>query len=231
MAPPRDASSVWKFLHRLITLLKPLFCKLKIEDRQHVPEQAGCVLVCNHTYGPDFIVLGYASPRQVYYMAKMEIFGWHPLLTKLLVTAGVFPVRRGQSDKGAITAAVNLVRTGKVVGMFPEGTRSRNGALQRGRSGAARIAMEAQVPVVPVVVLNSPAILHKLGRRLRAPEVVIRFGQPIYLAGDPNDSQAAHDNTTQIMRALAVLLPPELRGVYATSEAPLCDQSESTLNT
>ncbi len=226
MAPPRDASSVWKFLHRLITLLKPLFCKLKIEGGQNVPEQAGCILACNHTYGPDFIVLGYASPRQVYYMAKMEIFGWHPLLTKLLVTAGVFPVRRGQSDKGAIMAAVDLVRTGKVVGMFPEGTRSHSGALQRGRSGAARIAMAAQVPVVPVVVLNSQAILHKLGRRLQVPEVVVRFGPPIYVTGDPNDSQTVHDNTTQIMLTLAALLPTELRGVYTTPEEPLSNQSD-----
>ncbi|MDQ3249806.1 MAG: 1-acyl-sn-glycerol-3-phosphate acyltransferase [Chloroflexota bacterium] len=214
MTLPRDASRFWKFLYRLITLLRPLFCTLQVEGRHHVPTQGGCVLVCNHSMGPDYVVLGYASPRQVYYMAKMEIFAWHPLLTKVLVAVGVFPVHRGQSDLGAIQGAVDLVRNGHVVGMFPEGTRSRTGKLQRGKSGAVRIAMHAGAPVVPAVVLNAHQVVRGVGRWWPRPTVIVRFGKPIYLSGDAGDSQNAHDNTEKVMAAMAALLPPELRGEY-----------------
>lgn len=213
---PQDASLLWKSLYLFATLIKPLFCKLTIEGRENVPAQGGCMLACNHTMGPDYVVLGYACPRQVFYMAKMEIFNWHPLLAKFITSAGVFPVRRGQSDKNAVSAAVNLLQAGRVVGMFPEGTRSPNNVLQHGKSGAARIAMQAQAPVVPVVVLNSERMLRGLGRRLRSPQVIIRFGKPIYCQGDQTDVALVRQHTEKIMQAIAALLPAELRGEYAT---------------
>ncbi len=214
MILPSDASLLWKFLVALARFIRPLFCKLSVEGSEYVPAQGGCVLVCNHNPGPDFIVLGMVAPRQVYFMAKMEIFGWNPLLTKLFNAAGVFPVRRGQSDLGAIGAAVGLVRAGRIVAMFPEGTRSRTGALQHGKTGAARIAMQALAPVVPMVVINSGQILYGFGRQLHRPEVIVRFGPPITVAGDTNDMTVVHKHTDQIMRAIATLLPPELRGEY-----------------
>ncbi|MFN8493230.1 MAG: lysophospholipid acyltransferase family protein [Caldilineaceae bacterium] len=217
MTLPRDASLLWKILYVIATIFKPLFFRLKVEGREHVPEQGGCILVSNHTMGPDFLVLAYACPRQVFYMAKMEIFGWHPLLTKLFISSGVFPVRRGQTDLAALHAAVDLVRSGRIVGMFPEGTRSHTGILQRGKSGASRIAMQAQAPVVPVVVLNSEKVLKRLGRRLRAPEVIVRFGKPFSINGDNADPAITRHNTEKIMQAIAALLPNELRGEYATS--------------
>ncbi|MCX6049816.1 MAG: lysophospholipid acyltransferase family protein [Chloroflexi bacterium] len=199
----------------LAQLIRPLFCKLTVEGSHYLPAQGGCVLVCNHNPGPDYIVLGMISPRQVHFMAKMEIFGWHPLLTKLFNAAGVFPVRRGQSDTGAIGAAVDRVREGRVVAMFPEGTRSRTGMLQRGKTGAARIAMQAAAPVVPMVVINSDKILRGLGRRLRRPEVIVRFGPPLTVTGDTNDASVVREHTGTIMQAMAALLPVELRGEYA----------------
>lgn len=217
MTLPSDASLLWKILYVIATLFKPLFFRLKVEGREHVPAQGGCILVSNHTLGPDFLVLAYACPRQVFYMAKMEIFKWNPLLTKLFLASGVFPVRRGQTDMAAVNAAVDLVRAGRIVGMFPEGTRSHNGVLQRGKSGAARIAMQAQALVVPVVVLHSEKVLKGLGRRLRAPEVIVRFGHPFSMNGDNTDPALTRHNTEKIMEAIAALLPAELRGEYATS--------------
>ncbi len=218
MTLPSDASWVWKFLVALARLIRPLFCKLSVEGSHHLPTQGGCLLVCNHNPGPDFIVLGLVAPRQVYFMAKMEIFGWNPLLTKLFNAAGVFPVRRGQSDTGAIDAAVDRVREGRVVAMFPEGTRSRTGGLQRGKTGAARIAMQAETSVVPMVVINSDKILRGFGRRLHRPAVIVRFGPPLTVAGDTNDAFAVRENTDKIMRAMAALLPVELRGEYSDDQ-------------
>jgi 1-acyl-sn-glycerol-3-phosphate acyltransferase len=165
--------------------------------------------------GPDFIFLGYASPRQINYMAKMEIFRMHPLLTKLFTSAGVFPIRRGQQDMLAIETAIRVVRDGKVLGMFPEGTRSRNGALIRGKSGVARIAREASVPVVPTVVINAPDVLPNLFRFVRRPLVTVRFGEPILWDGNGDEAEALRQFTRRIMLEMAALLPENLRGEYA----------------
>ena len=127
--------------------------------------------------------------------------------------AGVFPVDRGRNDTTAISAAETLLRRGKVLGMFPEGTRSRTGELRRGKSGAVRIAMLAQAPVVPAVVINTAAILKQFGRR---PEVIVRFGPPLFPTGDPGDKATAQAQTDAVMRAIAQLLPSYQRGIYAT---------------
>ncbi|RIK44094.1 MAG: 1-acyl-sn-glycerol-3-phosphate acyltransferase [Chloroflexi bacterium] len=214
MKIPQDASRLWQFFYLLVTLIKPFFCRLRVEGAEHVPPTGGCIVACNHTLGPDYVVLGYATPRQVYYMAKIEIFAWHPLLTKLFEAVGTFPVHRGKGDVTAIQSAVDVVRAGHVLGMFPEGTRSRTGKLNRGKSGVARIAMMAQAPVVPAVVINSAQILPSLFKLRRRPEVIVRFGPPITVTGNPDDPNEARCNTDCIMFALAALLPPDLRGVY-----------------
>jgi 1-acyl-sn-glycerol-3-phosphate acyltransferase len=225
--PPRDASLLWKLLHVLITLIRPLLCRLTVEGRERMPPAGGCVIASNHTLGPDYVVLGYASLRQVYYMAKMEIFAWHPLLTRFLAAIGTFPVQRGRGDIEAMNKAVEVVRSGKVLGMFPEGTRSRTGRLMRGKTGTARIALLAQAPVVPAVVLDSHLILKRFGQFWRRPHVVVRFGEPLHLTGDPDDPTETRRQTERIMREIAALLPPERRGVYAdTAQAPAPEPQE-----
>jgi 1-acyl-sn-glycerol-3-phosphate acyltransferase len=228
---PKDASLLWKSLWVVATVLRPLFCRLRLEGVEHVPLAGGCILTCNHTMGPDYVFLGYASPRQIYYMAKSEAFQIHPWLTKILWAAGVFPVRRGQQDLEAIEQAVRLVQAGCILGMFPEGTRSRTGQLQRGKSGAARIAMQARAPVVPAVVINSVHALKRPWWRLRRPEVIVRFGKPLYwLNHETNSIDAAKTFTNAIMGAMAALLPPELRGEYTTQMIDtfkVCFSSES----
>lgn len=214
MQVPQDASRLWRFLHRLITLCKPLLCRLRVEGQEHIPSSGGCVIACNHSMGPDYVVLGYASPRQIFYMAKIELFKVHPWFSRFLEMAGAFPVDRGRNDTEAIGSAATLLQQGKVLGMFPEGTRSRTGELRRGKTGVARIAMLAQAPVVPAVVINPAAILTQLGRR---PEVIVRFGPPIQLTGDPSHKATVQAQTTRIMYSIAQLLPPEQHGVYATA--------------
>jgi 1-acyl-sn-glycerol-3-phosphate acyltransferase len=210
---PSDASWLWKFLYMICTFIKWPLCRLRVEGSEHIPAAGGCVVACNHSMGPDYFLLGYGSPRQIFYMAKVELFQIHPWFSKFLEAAGAFPVHRGRSDMEALSAAKALLQRGKVLGMFPEGTRSRTGELRRGKTGAVRIAMLGQAPIVPAVVINAEAIFKKLGRR---PEVIVRFGPPLHPTGDPNNKALAQAHTEAVMYAIAQLLPPERRGIYAT---------------
>lgn len=230
---PKDASAFWWFLHFLIRAgVGPLLCRLTVEGREHVPPDGGCVAACNHSIGPDYVALGYAASRQVYYLAKSDIFGLHPLLDRFLFAVGTFPIKRGQQDGGAIRASVELVESGKVLGMFPEGTRSRDGILGEGKSGAARIAIEAGVPILPVVVLNSDELFQRmLGRRWRRPHVTVRFGPVIYPDPDNHAPDYAKTLTHQVMVSMARLMPEERRGIYATEVAELIDQAKTRTRT
>lgn len=207
MQLPSNASRFWRFLYLLITVLKPLFCQLTVEGREHVPLEGGCIVASTHTRGPDYVILGYAAPRQIYYMAKAELFQVHRWLSRFLWSVGTFPVQRGRSDLGAIQAAERLIQSGHALGMFPEGTRSLDNRLTKGKTGAARIAIQTGAPVVPAAVINASAFFSELGRR---PQITVRFGTPIML--DPNKS--SKENTDRIMCAIAELLPVEQRGYY-----------------
>jgi 1-acyl-sn-glycerol-3-phosphate acyltransferase len=205
--PPRDGGFVYNSVHLFTTVVKPIFCRLTVEGTENMPLQGGCVLTCNHTMGPDFLVVGYASRRQVYFMAKQELFEIHPGLTWLFNTTGVFPIRRGETDLVAVAHALDVVKAGHVLGMFPEGTRSRSGKLQRGRSGAARIAIQAQAPVVPAFVANAGPIFQRSNYWSIQPRVAVtvRFGPPLPPPGDPNDTHALRNFTRQIMQAISEL--------------------------
>jgi 1-acyl-sn-glycerol-3-phosphate acyltransferase len=147
-------------------------------------------------------------------MAKSEAFDWHPWIGKFLTAYGVFPIRRGQGDVDAIQFAAELVKGGRILGMFPEGTRSRTGVLRQGKSGVARIALMSQAPVVPGVVLNSLETLKKLGRPWQRPEVYVRFGEPLIFDGDPGNREVVYATLHRIMVETARMMPAQLRGEW-----------------
>ena len=152
--------------------------RLQARGRENVPAAGGCVLACNHvsSFDPWPLALPLWPRRHVRFMAKSELY-WFPL-SKLIDAAGAFPVRRGQRDTVAIETAVRLAREGNAIGMFPEGTRRKKGLVKkfeaRPRTGAARIALEAGVPLVPVAVKGTD-------RLLRLAPLRVAYGPPIDL--------------------------------------------------
>src|SRR5581483_11425550 len=130
--------------------------RLRVRGREQLPKAGGYILACNHLSNFDPWPLGLPlwPKRQLRFIAKSELY-WFPL-TLVLNGAGAFPVHRGQRDTAAIETAVRLAREGNVIAMFPEGTRRTKGLVKRHearpRSGAARIAIEAGVPLVPAAV-------------------------------------------------------------------------------
>jgi 1-acyl-sn-glycerol-3-phosphate acyltransferase len=151
--------------------------RLRARGKENLPE-GGCVLACNHLSSFDPWPLGLPLwPRTwLRFMAKSELY-WFPM--KLVVDgAGAFPVKRGQRDVAAIETAIRLAREGNAIAMFPEGTRRTKGLVKkfesRPRTGAARIALEAGVPLVPAAVRGTDRLL-RLGR------IRVAYGAPIEL--------------------------------------------------
>ncbi|HEY5058143.1 MAG TPA: lysophospholipid acyltransferase family protein [Gaiellaceae bacterium] len=178
--------------------------RLRARGREYVPATGGCVLACNHvsSFDPWPLALPLWPQRQVRFMAKSELY-WFPL-SKIVDSAGAFPVRRGQRDTVAIETAVRLAREGEAIAMFPEGTRRSKGLVKkyeaRPRTGAARIALEAGVPLVPVAVKGTDH-LRRFGR------LSVAYGPPVDLddlrVGDAAD--AAHEATDRLMARIAEL--------------------------
>jgi 1-acyl-sn-glycerol-3-phosphate acyltransferase len=171
--------------------------RLRARGRENVPATGGLVLACNHVSSFDPWPLGMPlwPHRQLRFMAKSELY-WFPL-TLILNGAGAFPVRRGQADVEAIETAVRLAREGNVVTMFPEGTRRTKGLVKRfearPRTGAARIALDAGVPLVPAAVAGTD-------RLLRFGPLRVAYGEPVDIDGcDPQEA------TDRLMARIAEL--------------------------
>jgi 1-acyl-sn-glycerol-3-phosphate acyltransferase len=137
--------------------------RLRARGRENLPQEGGFVLACNHVSNFDPWPLGMPLwPRRfLRFMAKSELY-WFPV-NLILNGAGAFPIRRGQADAEAIENAVRLAREGNIVAMFPEGTRRRKGLMKtreaRPRTGAARIALEAGVPLIPAAIAGTDKLI------------------------------------------------------------------------
>ena len=151
--PPQDGNFVYNCVHVFATCVIPIFARFKVEGYENMPLTGGCVLTCNHAMGPDFLAIGYGTRRKIYFMAKQELFEVQsrPYLAVQRERHVSDQARRDWIWRPS-TMRSTWSRKATCSGMFPEGTRSRTGKLQRGRSGAARIAIQAQAPVVPAYV-------------------------------------------------------------------------------
>jgi 1-acyl-sn-glycerol-3-phosphate acyltransferase len=177
--------------------------RLEVRGLERLPAEGGFVLAANHVSSFDPWPLGMPlwPRRQLHFMAKVELF--KPVLGQLLRAAGAFPVRRGERDLESIRTAVEICRRGGVVAMFPEGTRRSKGLRKRfehrPRTGSARIALEAGVPLVPAAVKGTDR-LSRLGK-LR-----VAYGEPVP-TGDLDGGRPAvrHAATERLMERIYAL--------------------------
>ena len=142
--------------------------------REHIPAEGPVILASNHRSFLDPFIIGTMVRRPVYYVAKTELFEFHPVVTWLLSALGAFPVARGAGDAAMIETAKEILERGEIVLMFPEGTRTRPGSLGRPRRGVGRLALETGAPVVPIAIIGTEDVRN--GWRIRPRKVRLRAG-------------------------------------------------------
>lgn len=214
--PVVDGSLVfWTFLK--FVLLGPvlrLLLRPRVSGLEHVPARGGAILAANHVSLLDPLLLALVIPRRrVLFFTKLKYVD-NPLLHWILRGAGFIPV--ASDDPGAaasaVTAGVTALRSGRLVGIFPEGTRSPDGRLHRGKTGVAAIAIQSGVPVIPAGIIGTGEVLPRGAKLPRPRSVRIVFGPPIRLsapisapAGTRTGAAAARAATDQVMAAIAGL--------------------------
>jgi len=212
----------YRRIRALVAFLARLIAHVEIEGLDHVPASGPFLLIVNHISRLDPPILMLAIPRQVYVLAASE-YRRVPILKQLMEASGAIWVRRGELDLAALRAALAVLKRGDVLGIAPEGTRSRTRALRPARPGAAYIALRSGVPVLPVAVTGTEKMLEDF-LHLRRMRIRVVIGAPFQLPVNEHPrSEALAAATEQMMRAIATLLPPAYQGVYRLAEAPVSD--------
>lgn len=192
----------YAFVKPLLTLL----LRPQIKGRGRIPIRGGCIVVANHESPIDPFVLGLACHRTIRFLAKRELFS-SPVVRLFLWAFGSIPIERGGADHRALAAARDLVERGALIGMFPQGTclPYRHRPFKR---GAARLALETGVPVVPVALVNTEKVLPPKRRKIGLTRVRILIGEPIRVARSDVTREAADRLTREIEQTIADLRRP-----------------------
>jgi 1-acyl-sn-glycerol-3-phosphate acyltransferase len=194
-------SRAWEAGTRLLfMLLFRTLWPIRIEGAHHVPRKGSAIIVSNHLSMLDPLVVGYGANRLVSFMGKRELFGV-PILGFWLRKLGAFPVDRSRRDPASMRTALTLLKTGELLGMFPEGTRSAGGDMLEFRAGAARLAARTQTPIIPVAVIDTNRALPP-GKFIRPARIGVRFGEPFELAElyGRNDKGEAMERAVLLIR-------------------------------
>ncbi|NLM36898.1 MAG: 1-acyl-sn-glycerol-3-phosphate acyltransferase [Firmicutes bacterium] len=191
---------LYRVCRALLTGFLRLCYRFQVFGAEHLPETGPVIVVCNHANFIDPIVVGCSlQKRQVCFMAKEELFRI-PLLGGLIRRFGAFPVKRGTGDRGAFRAARSVLAAGKVVGMFPEGKRYRDGKIHPLKPGAAMLAVESGAQVLPMVVTGT----HHL-KLFRFPRIKAFVGPALKLEATGDKKETVRQGTEQIFTSLLEL--------------------------
>jgi 1-acyl-sn-glycerol-3-phosphate acyltransferase len=215
----------WLLKYILLGPLLKLIFRPQVEGLQHVPDEGPAILAGNHLSFSDSIFMPLVVKRRVTFVAKAEYFtgkglkGW---LTKQFFTGtGCIPVDRtgGDAARAALETQLRVLRSGELAGIYPEGTRSPDGRLYRGKTGVARLSLESGAPVIPVAMINTD-VIQPTGKLIpKIMRVKIRFGAPMDFPqrypGRAGDRMVERAITDEIMYELMELSGREYVDIYA----------------
>lgn len=200
-------------LYRLTrTVLSPpliWFFRAAWTGTEHIPAHGAVVLACNHVSNLDPLLLGIACPRQINYLAKIELFRV-PLFGRLIRRYGAIPLKRSASDPDAMRLAERVLEQQHVLALFPEGTRSRDGQLKPFRFGAARLALKYAAPLIPAAIVGTDLAMPSGAKFPQRAVVRIAFGAPIDLA-PYNYARSKAPPEANILETVTALLQNEVQ--------------------
>lgn len=159
----------YKFARAIVRPIMFLLFRLRVEGLENFPMEGKTIVYSNHISLLDPIMIGCVLPRQVFFMAKVELFKI-PLLRTIIRHLGAFPVKRGSADLSAIKHSLQVLNEGKVFGIFPEGTRNKTGFLQSFSHGIASIAHKSRAKILPIAIVGQ--------YRLFRP-ITVKIGKPL----------------------------------------------------
>lgn len=209
-------------LRAFLTPFLMLLFRPKVRGLRNVPVNGPVIMASNHLSFSDSIFMPLVVPRKVTFLAKSEYFtapGPKGLLKKLtFIALGQVPVDRsgGRRSEAALITGLELLSEGKCLGIYPEGTRSPDGRLYKGRTGIVRLALESGAPIIPVAMFDTEKI-QPTGKVIpKIMRVKMIFGEPIFYTGDPSDLKLLRDLTDDLMRKIQELSGQEYVDIYAT---------------
>jgi 1-acyl-sn-glycerol-3-phosphate acyltransferase len=214
---------LYEVMHGIVPPLMRAVWRPSVVGLEHVPDNGGVILASNHLSFVDSVAIPAVVKRKVVFLTKSDYFtgsGPKGLVSRAFFEGlGMLPVDRDDS-KAAIASletALEVLGRGEAFGIYPEGTRSRDGRLYRGRTGVAHLALTAGVPVVPVGLTGTEHVMAVDSNRLRVVPVTIEFGKPIDFTGRFDGvplGKARREATDEVMRAIQDITGQELAGVY-----------------
>jgi 1-acyl-sn-glycerol-3-phosphate acyltransferase len=213
---------LYSLTRQVLSPIARLIYRPVIEGQENIPATGPVLLASNHLSFVDSIVIPLVAPRRVIFLAKAEYFTGHGLrgaLRRSFFTAlGAVPINRGTAGAAqeALDSALAILEEGHAFGIYPEGTRSRDGRLYRGRTGVAWLALTAGCPVVPVALSGTEDIQPAQSRLPRISKITIRFGKPLDFSHlkDAKPGAARREVTDAVMTAIHELSGQELARRY-----------------
>jgi 1-acyl-sn-glycerol-3-phosphate acyltransferase len=219
-------------LRAFLTPFLMILFRPKVKGLRHVPASGPLIIASNHLSFSDSIFMPLVVPRKVTFLAKSEYFtspGPKGLLKKLtFIALGQVPVDRsgGRRSEAALITGLKVLAEGKCLGIYPEGTRSPDGRLYKGRTGIARLAIESGAPIIPVAMFNTEKIQPTGTVVPKVMRVKMIFGEPMYFDGDSTDLQYLRVVTDQIMSKIQEMSGQEFVDTYATKAKKSAEESE-----
>jgi len=219
-------------LRAFLTPFLMILFRPKVKGLRHVPASGPLIIASNHLSFSDSIFMPLVVPRKVTFLAKSEYFtspGPKGLLKKLtFIALGQVPVDRsgGRRSEAALITGLKVLAEGKCLGIYPEGTRSPDGRLYKGRTGIARLAIESGAPIIPVAMFNTEKIQPTGTVVPKVMRVKMIFGEPMYFEGDSTDLQYLRVVTDQIMSRIQEMSGQEYVDIYATKAKKSTEESE-----
>jgi 1-acyl-sn-glycerol-3-phosphate acyltransferase len=220
-------------LRAFLTPFLMILFRPKVKGLRNVPGSGPVIIASNHLSFSDSIFMPLVVPRKVTFLAKSEYFtspGPKGFLKKLtFIALGQVPVDRsgGRRSEAALIAGLKVLADGKCLGIYPEGTRSPDGRLYKGRSGIARLAIDSGAPIIPVAMFNTEKIQPTGTLMPKVMRVEMIFGEPMYFEGDSTDLLYLREVTDKIMNAIQEISGQEYVDAYATKAKKSSDEDDN----